>query len=102
MYTYTITCDGKKNIEIAEKIANGHCYGHIANGMAQVEVVIPYGEQGYTCPSKKHGLIDISYINQKNVDAVLAAMKQAGFSGLCLLCKEDSFGNQKSICAISL
>lgn len=79
-----LTLDGKTNIELAKKFQNGFCYRGIYDHnkrIAQLEVVLDYGEKGYTIISEKAGLIDVIGVELKNFDKVLHQLKRLGFSG---------------------
>ena len=79
-----LSLDGKTNIELAKKFQNGFCYRGIydhGKRIAQLEVVLNYGEKGYTIISEKAGLIDVIGVELKNFDKVLHQLKRLGFSG---------------------
>lgn len=95
MRYYCITVDGKKNHEAAEKFLNGCCVRGIYNynqRLADVEIVIPFGEKGYKVSNNKYGLISFSYIKPKNVELVLNFMKILGFSGIAF-CEMEEVSN---------
>lgn len=92
MRYYTITVDGRENINAADRFVGQACTRGIYNHgvrLAQVEVVIPFGEQGYTCTTEKGGLVSISYIKPANVGKTLDAMKRIGFSGVAYVAEEE-------------
>lgn len=76
--------DGKENIDIAEKFCNGYCYRRILDHgkfLAQLEVVIPYGERGYTIAPQKDGLISVGFVDINKIEKVLHQLGRLGFSG---------------------
>ena len=79
-----LSLDGKTNIKLAKKFQNGFCYRGIydhGKRIAQLEVVIDYGEQGYTIINDKTGLITVIGIELKDFDKVLKQLRRLGFSG---------------------
>lgn len=79
-----LSLDGKTNIDLAKKFQNGFCYRGIYNHgkrIGQLEVVIDYGEKGYTIINEKSGLIVVVGVELKDFDKVLHQLKRLGFSG---------------------
>lgn len=83
-YYLELTLDGKENIERAKAFCNGYCYRGIRNhgkNIGQLEIVIDYGEQGYTIIPDKTGLISVYGVELMDFDKVLHQLKRLGFSG---------------------
>lgn len=93
-----LSLDGKTNIELAKKFQNGFCYRGIydhGKRIAQLEVVIDYGEQGYTIINDKTGLITIIGIELKDFDKVIKQLRRLGFSGFVGVSHDEEYCDEE-------
>ena len=91
--SYCISINGQRAVDLGYKFQNGSCYRGIYNHgkrLGQLEVVIdePGEYNGY---SEKW--VDVSYIEHKNIDAVLKQLKRLGFSGCFAVLSESHENN---------
>ena len=94
--TYSLYIDGKKAVEVAKKFQNGFCYREIRTHkkvIAQVEVVLS------TDFGDNQDLVSIGYIEAKNINKVLDALKKIGFSGMIASLEEE---HEEGLCYTEL
>lgn len=86
MKTFTISFDGLKNIQKAEKFIGDLCYrakfSDDGKFIGQLEVVIPFGEVGFLANRKKEGLVDFSFISQNKIEEAIKFLESIGISGI--------------------
>ena len=93
---YTICIPGEQATNIANIICKGKCYKKILNHgkvIAQLEPVL-------------YDLVDVSYVDQKNINTVLKILRKIGFDNMmCELYFDHTHGcisELEFICAIKL
>jgi hypothetical protein len=96
--SYTVSINGQRAVNRAYEIIGNHCYtGIYINSVrvAQMEVVLD--EEGeYNGWLIKW--VDVSYINETNIDAVICELSNMGFSGCKAVLMEDRYDGYGCIC----
>ena len=104
--TYCLSFNGQNAVDIGYKFQNGSCYRPIYNHgkmIAQLEVVIDEEGTYNGFPCK---WVEVSYINQKDINAVISQLAKIGFKNQIAWLDEEeikgSMAYQKLICGVKI
>ena len=104
--TYCLSFNGQNAVDIGYKFQNGSCYRPIYDHgkvIAQLEVVIDENGMYNGLPCK---WVDVSYIDKKNINAVINQLGKIGFKNKIAWLEEEeiegSFAVSKIICGVKI
>lgn len=104
--TYCLSFNGQNAVDSGYKFQNGYCYRPIYNHgdiIAQLEVVIDEPGSYNDLPCK---WVDVSYIDKKNINAVINQLEKIGFKNqTAWLYEEDINGSMsmaKLVCGVKI
>lgn len=102
--TFCISINGQRAVDLGYAIQNGYCYSAIYDSstkIGQLEVVI---DEPGIYKGRTNKWVDVSYIEQDNVDVALSILSRMGFKGCHALIIEEiddgKYFEQNTLCGV--